>query len=1114
MEPLSAGTRLGAHVLTKRLGVGSYGEVWLARSPDRPERAMKISPLESATDAATFRLEFEKLRPLRLPHVVRVYETGVQGRWAWFTMDVARGIPIDAWVQAADSLEDRVRRLCHAGAQVALGIASTHRVGLAHRDLKPANIHVDDDGMATILDFGTARFGATRESSSAIMGTIPYMAPEQRVGLPHDLRVDAYALGATLHECLSGIPAGKWRPGRRRPPLAVLGRAVPRALSWVVDRLLSLDPAHRPTADEVMLLLRAIRDNEPLPPVPWPSPPTHYGDATRLMTGGPFAVVGPTGSGRARYLEEARWQWYRKGYRSMAARCVPDRPFGALRELLAELFRTTVAHGRRDLAGGDAAVLQAIWPGLPVEVSTVDAWPPDPRLAGEAVARVFGRHAPIAIALFDVDDADVGTTSVLPHLRAALPKGVHLWATSRRPMPGFRQIRPPSWNAEAASTVMPELLPEGVAPEGPSGRTPLESCAAAWRALARWRKEPGPAQLEPGTPEATHLQALAVLDEPFPTAVARKLAPDISALIAAGHLLAASPPGDASAGGAGAAGVTDEPTESTDLLLRRVLPPEDTSEPDSLEEIRWLRFADPGTRMLARASGPSIRDRERAAAAVWTQLSDSDMASADRTLGIARHAARAGTPHPSVFAAAAEVALARGEPSEVDRWLQLRALHGGATEEWAPRYARIAADLELDPGRVHRAGIRALGRTATDDRDRARAALLMLRFEATQGESATARSQGSRWADGLRDSRPAMAGRMSREVAVAAIAEGDIEEAVQMATHALAMATEHPGSRPGGAPSIAEIDATITLTRALLDLGERNRAIATADPLLTRCVRTGRIRGVARLSVLLAEAAAWGGDRDTAATHLARSHVARRRHPHPRVHAQATALEARLAVDQGDPTAADILISEGRAISASHGFRRQRRDLATLSLELAVHLANPELARHARIERASADCDAPGDQWSAALARWRWLTGDLAGALEATTKVDPHGMPRIVCHAERGRLLLVAGRYPEARSAARQAAEVAEQAGLTELARFSRLVEGAASAWSDRRYLPLLASTQRAGWTHLYLGGLHLDAIRRQLRGDDARPCLRDLRARSLATGHRLYAALSRADGW
>ena len=247
MQPLTAGQRIGRYRIVRRLGVGSYGEVWLATRSGHPPRAMKTSPLRDPADARLFGLEFEKLRPLQLPHVVRVYETGIDDGYIWFTMDVAEGLPMHTWVQGGADLRERVERLCLAGAQVARGLAAIHRVGLAHRDLKPANIHVNEEGRVTILDFGTARFGATRESSSAMMGTIPYMAPEQRVGLPHDLRVDAYALGATLHEALSGIPAGRWRPGRPRPPLARLGSAVPLALSWIVDQLLLLDgrSAHR-----------------------------------------------------------------------------------------------------------------------------------------------------------------------------------------------------------------------------------------------------------------------------------------------------------------------------------------------------------------------------------------------------------------------------------------------------------------------------------------------------------------------------------------------------------------------------------------------------------------------------------------------------------------------------------------------------------------------------------------------------------------------------------------------------------------------------------------------------------------------------------------------------
>ena len=1115
MQPLAAGQRIGRHRLIHRLGVGSFGEVWLVHTATRPPRAMKMSPLRDPADAQRFRLEFEKLRPLQLPHVVRVHETGVDGGYAWFTMDVAHGVPMHTWVQSTPELKERVRRVCQAGAQVARGLAAIHRVGLAHRDLKPANIHIDDDGRATLLDFGTARFGATGESSSAMMGTIPYMAPEQRVGLPHDLRVDTYSLGATLHESLSGIPAGKWRPGRPRPSLARLGADVPLALARLVDRLLHLDPAARPTADEVASLLDAITDGAPLPPVPWPSPTDHYGDATRLMSKGPYAVVGPLGSGRKRLILEARWQWYRKGYRSVAARCVPDRPYAALCDILEELFRSTVSTGHRELAGADAAILKAVWPSLPVQVAHPAPWPPDPAAVGASVARVLGRNAPLAVALFDVDEADAGTAAVIPELLRTLPSDVLVWATSSRPVSGFRQIRPPPWVPASEREVLPSLLPDGVWPQGPAGRTPLESCARAWRSLARWRGQPGPVEILPGDPVAERLQALAVLDEPFPAAVASQLVDDLPSLIAQGHLQNTPPPSDAVLSRpASESGSSDDLTESTDFLLRHVLTPELADDPDSVERIGWLRFSDPGTRLLARATGASISDRERRSVLAWASTSAGSLHPAHRTLAMARHEARGRSPRTEAFAAAAQVSLERGDPVEVDRWLQLYALHGGDREDWFTRFARASVDLDLDPGRVQRPLIEELGRTARTNPERARAALLLLRFELNRGRTDIARTRGSTWALQLDHPLHHIAGQMRREVAEAALAEHDFDTALREAEAALDTARPEQAGASLSAPSLAEVDAACTLARSHLARGDMPSAEEVATRCLDRCTRTGRSRGESRLAVILAESALVAGHHSAARDYLARCRTGRSRTHAPVVKARATSLEAQIAVEMGDPTAARILIAEGQAVSAAHGRRQERRDLATLALELAVHTANADLARHARIERATASCNAPGDHWPATLARWRWLTGDLQGALGAASAGLDAGLPSITARAEHSRLLLIAGRYPEARTSAARTAAEASRVGMEAVACFARLVEGAAGAWSDHRYLPVLAETRRARWVHLYLGGLHLDAIRRQLRGDDARPVLEALQSGALAIGHQLYTAISRPDGW
>lgn len=1104
-QPLRAGLQLGGHRLERRLGVGATGEVWLAQREGAEPRAIKVCPLRNGVDdARAFRREFEQLRPLRLPHVVRVYELGSTDQHAFFTMDVAPGEQLHTWVQQATSLASRVRRLCEAGRQIARGLAAIHRVGLAHRDLKPANIHVDNSGRVTILDFGTARFGAARESSSAMMGTIPYMAPEQRVGLPHDRRVDAYALGATLHEALSGTPAGRWRPGRPRPPLIRLGPEVPRTLSWLVDGLLSLDPSSRPTADEVARMLDAIMAGHPLPAAPWPSPPDHFGHAERLTQRGPWAVVGPIGSGRGRMLQEARWQWYRKGYRSIAARGRRDRPFGVLRDLLAELFRPTVGRRPPELDGRDMVVLQSVWPELPVATGTPPAMLPAPATTAAAIARVLKGEAPLGIALIDIDEADAGSAAVLPHLVRQLPEGIRVWASSRRPVQGMRQIRPPPWTPAAERDVLPGLLPDGHWPDGSPGRTPLESCARAWRHLARWRGEPGPTGLAAGGPHTPDLQALAVLPEPFPSTLARRLTRNLRSLVAGGHLVPGPPPGDRPAPRA-APNFTDEGTESTDILNIGLLATEDTVDPDSLEASPWLRFTDPGTRMLARATGSSVADRNADAARTWADISidrHPELAH-DRARGIASHSARARNTDPVVFVAAAASALGRDAPAEVDRWLQLHTLHGGTDHSWTLRLARAATDLRLAPRRVSRSALEQLAQEAPTVHTRVRAWALLLDHTVWHGDPEAAVSMGLRFAGDLAAHPDLMPGLAAR-IAHAALASGD-------PVSALDHLRRHP--IPDRSPTPARVDATNTAAQAHLDLGEPRVAASLAAPIRDASLAAGRAGGTVRLSIRLAQAALDSGRRTDATDALSLARSTLDRHPDPIASAEVTLLDARMAIEAGDPTAAAALLDELRAPAERLQLGRVRRDMAALMLELAVHTADPKRARDARILRAASSCQALADPWPAALARWRWLTGDLSGALAATTSTHP-GHAECAARAERARLLLVGARYPDARQVARRAADQARSTGMLELARFCDLVAGAAAAWPDRRFAPLLAATRRDSHVHLYLGALHLDAIRRQLRGGDARHVLSELRTLSHDRGHQLYSALARVDGW
>src|SRR5215467_12910122 len=262
---LAVGARLGPYEIVAPLGAGGMGEVYKARDT-RLERlvAVKVLPADKVADAARkqrFIQEARAASALNHPNIVTIHDICDEGDIDFLVMEYVPGKTLEHLIprkglRLSDTLKYAV--------QITDALATAHSAAIVHRDVKPSNIMVTDQGRVKVLDFGLAKLTEPAELSpdqptrtvlaqteeGTVVGSAPYMSPEQAQGMPVDARSDIFSFGAVLYEMVTGQKAfhGDTRASvmaallKDEPkPARELAEGLPRELERIILRCLRKD---------------------------------------------------------------------------------------------------------------------------------------------------------------------------------------------------------------------------------------------------------------------------------------------------------------------------------------------------------------------------------------------------------------------------------------------------------------------------------------------------------------------------------------------------------------------------------------------------------------------------------------------------------------------------------------------------------------------------------------------------------------------------------------------------------------------------------------------------------------------------------------------------------
>ena len=290
----------GRYQVLRRIGRGGMAEVFLAHDTTLDRQVAVKAMLPQLAEAAgfeeRFRNEARAAAKITSPYVVNVYDWGQEGGISFIVMEYVWGIDLKRALARRGPIHPR--KVAEIAVQACFALEEAHGLGIIHRDIKSSNIMMQVSGDIKLMDFGIANAGAHEAAGTGglVSGTAPYMAPEQKRGLPPDARSDLYSLGAALYELCTGVlphtPAVARRDGAAPGsliPANHLNSHVDAQMAALLARALEADPdARYQDAAHMRAAFMAYMGDSAQQPVALPYPAFWVLACTR----GPEALVG------------------------------------------------------------------------------------------------------------------------------------------------------------------------------------------------------------------------------------------------------------------------------------------------------------------------------------------------------------------------------------------------------------------------------------------------------------------------------------------------------------------------------------------------------------------------------------------------------------------------------------------------------------------------------------------------------------------------------------------------------------------------------------------------------------------------------------------------------